>query len=399
MTPRAPVYVRKVRAFPAAGRPRREPLLPRFDMELTERCDNDCIHCCINRPAGDAAAKAAELSTAEVKRLLAEGAALGALTVRFTGGEPLLRDDFREIYLAARRLGLKVILFTNARGITPALVDLFARVPPLETIEVSVYGMHRRSYEAVSRRPGSFREFRRGVRLLLDRGIPFVVKGAVLPPNRGERREFERWALTIPGMDKRPPAYSLFFDPRHRRDNPAKERAIRRLRLPPREGAAWQAEGGPEYFDEMNRFGSKFLGPPGAGLFRCGMGRRVCIDAYGKAQGCLPLRAPEMAFDLRQGSLKEAVTRFFPLRAAAAARNPAYLERCARCFLKSLCEQCPAQSFLENGTFDTPVEYLCDVAHAQAAGIGLIAEGEKAWTIGNWRERIRRVRLTARRGR
>ena len=34
-------------------------------------------------------------------------------------------------YLFARRLGLKVLLFTNARLITPELADLFARIPPL----------------------------------------------------------------------------------------------------------------------------------------------------------------------------------------------------------------------------------------------------------------------------
>ena len=30
--------------------------LGRLDIELTERCDNDCVHCCINLPVGDAAA-------------------------------------------------------------------------------------------------------------------------------------------------------------------------------------------------------------------------------------------------------------------------------------------------------------------------------------------------------
>jgi predicted DNA-binding helix-hairpin-helix protein len=34
------------------------PRLEQLDVELTERCNNDCIHCCINRPANDAAAGA-----------------------------------------------------------------------------------------------------------------------------------------------------------------------------------------------------------------------------------------------------------------------------------------------------------------------------------------------------
>ena len=83
-------------------------------MELTERCNNNCIHCCINLPVDDKEAQSQELTTAEWKSLLEEAASLGCLSVRFTGGEPLLREDFEELYLVARRLGLKVLLFTNA---------------------------------------------------------------------------------------------------------------------------------------------------------------------------------------------------------------------------------------------------------------------------------------------
>jgi MoaA/NifB/PqqE/SkfB family radical SAM enzyme len=119
----------------------RGPLLGSLDLELTERCNNDCIHCCINLPMEDVAARRRELDLAHLKEILAEVAALGALSVRLTGGEPLLREDFIDLYLCARRLGLKVRLFTNARLITPELADLFARIPPLEKIEVTVYGM------------------------------------------------------------------------------------------------------------------------------------------------------------------------------------------------------------------------------------------------------------------
>ena len=94
--------------------------------------------------------------------------------------------DFEELYLCARRLGMKVLLFTNARLITPHLADLFARVPPLVPIEITVYGMRQESYEAVTRTPGSFAQFRRGVNLLLERKVPFIVKvgAAAAQPRR-----------------------------------------------------------------------------------------------------------------------------------------------------------------------------------------------------------------------
>ena len=72
--------------------------------------------------------------------------------------------------------------------------------------------------------------------------------------------------------------------------------------------------------------------------------------------------------------------------------NPEYLNRCARCFLKGLCEQCPAKAWEEHGTLDTPVEYLCEVAHAQARYLGMLEAEEHAWEIPNEvsRERVRR---------
>ena len=85
----------------------KRPLLTHLDMELTERCNNNCIHCYINRSADDVYAKEKELNTEEIKRILREAAALGCLSVRFSGGEPLLREDFCEVYVFARKLGLK----------------------------------------------------------------------------------------------------------------------------------------------------------------------------------------------------------------------------------------------------------------------------------------------------
>ena len=115
------------------------------------------------------------------------------------------------------------------------------------------------------------------------------------------------------------------------------------------------------------------------------------MDAYGYLQPCLLLRHPDVVYDLKTGSLKDAMTNFFPKIREMRASNPDYLARCARCFLKGLCEQCPAKSWMEYGTLDTPVEYLCDVAHAQAEYLGLVSKGEKAWEVVNWQERISKL--------
>lgn len=381
-------YVRTVTQLP-------KPLLSglsHLDLELTERCNNDCIHCCINRPAGDEEARSRELTTARVRDVLQHAADLGCLQVRFTGGEPLLRPDFEELYLHARRLGMKVLLFTNAGLITPRLAGLFARIPPLVEIEVSVYGMHPASYEAVTRAPGSYARFRRGVELLRERGVPFIVKSVLLPPNEGETDELEAWAKTIPWM-KEPLSFSMFFDLRHRRDDAARNRRIASLRRSPQAGLAVLARDGARFRRESARFAARFMGPPGDRLFRCGAAHGACVDAYGRVQPCLSLRDLELAADLQRMTLKEAVDSFTRLRSLRAT-HPEYLRRCAVCFLHGFCEQCPAKSWMEHGTLDTPVEYFCEVAHTQARALGWLGEAERAWEVANWEDRLKEENYT-----
>jgi len=367
-----------------------------LDIELTERCNNTCIHCSINMPANDSNTRSRELDTEEWKNILRQAGDLGIMTVRFTGGEPLLRHDFPELYLFARRLGLTVLLFTNARLITPQIADLLADIPPLEDIEISVYGMKKESYEAVTGVTGSYAEFRNGIQSLLDRKIPFVVKGALLPPNKNETGEFNAWAATIPWMENSPPLCSMFFELRGRRDSAARNSMISRLRVSPDEAMVILTKHPESYRREMAEFFDRFASPSNDRLFTCGIGP-ACVDAYGALQPCLALRHPDLTYDLKKGTLQEALTSVFPRLREMRAANQLYLERCARCFLKAMCDQCPAKSWSEHGTLDTPVEYFCKIAHAQALFLGLVKKGEQAWKVQDREERINNLkrRITA----
>ncbi len=366
-----------------------EPLLYDLQIELTERCNNNCIHCCINRPAEDRTALKSELDTKEIQAFLTEAASLGCMEITFTGGEPLLRDDFDQLYVFARKLGIKVRLLTNATLITPQRAKLLARIPPLEKVEITVYGMQKKSYEAVSRTPGSYAAAMRGIRLLLAEKVPFIVKGAILPPTRGEIEAFDRWAATLPQM-KRPPSYAMFFQLRRRRDSQAKNRIIKDLRLSPAEAIPILARRPQEYIQGVRKFCKSFVGPPGAGLFECGAGvGGGCLNAYGQLQPCMDLRHPKCLYDLKKSSLRDALTGFFPGLRRMTAENPDYLHRCARCFLKSFCGQCPGLSWQEHGTLDTPVEYYCEITHAQAIHLGILKKDEQTWEVKDWKQRIK----------
>ena len=60
------------KAWPWKGK---EPILSSLTMVLTERCNANCIHCCVNLPENDTEAQKKELSTGALKEIMAEAAA------------------------------------------------------------------------------------------------------------------------------------------------------------------------------------------------------------------------------------------------------------------------------------------------------------------------------------
>ena len=363
-------YVTKISEIKANLWKNKRPLLNHLDIELTERCNNDCIHCYINQSADDADCIGRELSFRGIADCLLQAAALGCLTVRFTGGEPLLREDFADIYRFARKLGFRVSLLTNGTLITPELVKLFSEIPPLMPVEITLYGMSPESEARVTRSATSFKAAKRGRLLLAERRVPFLLKWTALPANRDDLDLFE-YLAGGGNPDAPPPSVTTVLDLRARRDNPQTNDRIQALRLTPEERLSILTRRPEQFMRE--KAGCVTGKPPVNGrLFECGAGQGGCIDAYGRFQMCISLRHPDTVYDLSTGSMKDALTRFFPEVRKRTATNPAYLERCARCEIKRLCSQCPAKSWMEHGTLDTPVEYLCECAHAEAKYLGLL---------------------------
>ena len=142
--------------------------------ELTYRCNFDCVHCYVVQPGREG-----ELTTAEVLRILEELREVGTLFLTFTGGDPLTRPDFELIWVAARRLGFVVSLFTNAALIKQRHLDLFRRYPP-HKVEVTLYGSDEAIYEQVTRRANMRALVLRNVDRLRALGIDVFLKGVGL---------------------------------------------------------------------------------------------------------------------------------------------------------------------------------------------------------------------------
>jgi pyrroloquinoline quinone biosynthesis protein E len=83
--------------------------------ELTHRCPLHCVYC--SNPI-EMKSRAEELSAAAWIDVFNQAAALGALQLDLTGGEPLARNDLTELIAAARAAKLYTNLITSGIGLT-----------------------------------------------------------------------------------------------------------------------------------------------------------------------------------------------------------------------------------------------------------------------------------------
>jgi radical SAM protein with 4Fe4S-binding SPASM domain len=269
-----------------------------------------------------------------------------------------------------KRQGLLVSVFTNACLVTAEHVDLLRRYPPRD-IEVSVYGATRETYEGVTRRPGSFDAFTRGLDLLLASGVKVRLKAMAL---RANAHELPAMAAFCRARTK---DYYRFDPLLHLRfDGDAHRNAeIRAERLSPAEIVAVE-RADDERFGALQRGCDKLIGPDHDvvacdHLFHCGAGNGSFNVGYdGTFRLCSSLWHPDTTCDLRTGTLAEAWNEVVPRVRELRSQSPEFLEKCRRCGIINLCLWCPAHAALETGIMDEWIEYFCAVAHERAKAVG-----------------------------
>lgn len=339
-----------------------------FDLELTARCNNDCRHCYINLPPADRAARAAELTLDEIVAVADQAVEMGVLWCVLSGGEPLLRGDFADIYIALKKRGLLVSLFTNACLIRPQHVELFRAYPPRD-VEITIYGAARETYERVTRTPGSFDAFLRGVELLEAGGIAARYKAMVLRSNVHE-------ADAMAAFGRAHTRDYFRFDPllHLRYDGDAQRNAeIRAERLTPDEIVAVE-QSDPQRAaavrSECRRVDAAATWPDPARLFRCDVAQSFTVGHDGSLRLCSSLWHPDFVADVRAEPLADAWRRLVAAAAGACVDDEAFLRSCGPCAIADLCLWCPAHAYLEHGSLTAFVDEFCAVAHARVRAAG-----------------------------
>ena len=139
-------------------------------VSLTDRCNFDCVYC-HNEGLGDTRgpmeAQDDEMSADDIVRFLDVAAEFDVDSVKFTGGEPMLRDDLEEII---RRTpdSMEVSMTTNGTylpGRAEGLVDA-----GLERVNVSQDALDPEAFAEITK-AGAYDKVMEGVEAALDAGL------------------------------------------------------------------------------------------------------------------------------------------------------------------------------------------------------------------------------------
>ena len=317
-------------------------------IELTYRCNLRCIHCYLDRRSNLESTIARELTTQQIIAIIDQISDAGCLLLLLTGGEPLSRNDFPEIYQHAKKRGLILTVFTNGTLVTDAILELFKALPPY-AVEISLYGASQTTYEKITGIKGSYAQCMNGITSLLQHKINVKLKTILMTLNKHEFSEIENIAKSLgvkfrfdasisPCLNGNKAPLNLRVFPEEAVEKEFADRE--RLRL-------WR-----EYFmrnQEPLNSDKLYVCSAGLTMFH--------IDPYGKLKPCLSCN--EIQYDLSNGDFLSGWHTAIPkiMEKRVPSNYP-----CNHCNKVALCNHCPADAELETGSACIPSEYQCKMA-------------------------------------
>jgi MoaA/NifB/PqqE/SkfB family radical SAM enzyme len=335
--------------------------LPRLPLEgsidLTYRCNNNCRHCWLWIPA-NFPEKEKELSFEEIKRIVDEARSMGCRKWNISGGEPMLRPDFPEIFDFITRNSASYTINTNGTLITPKIARLMKRKG---SKMIALYGATADVHDHITRTPGSYQALMQGLASLKEAGAGFTVQIVPMKDNYHQLQEMKKLAGSLSPYWRIGAAWLHLSSC----GDPEKDKEIKRQRLGPRHVVE---------LDEPDLAFEEWAKSQNANRDRpCGRDDRLyasCIESrrqfyinpYGMMSFCSRVKDPRLSFDLRKRNFKQGWEKFIPSLSSRVRGGKEYDRNCRSCDLREDCLWCPVYGYLEHGRHGAKVDYLCSVA-------------------------------------
>ncbi len=334
-------------------------------VDLTYRCNFACTHCYCRLPV-DGPTPVPELTFAEWDRILGEAADEGLLFLTLTGGEPLIREDFADLWRMAKRRGFLCELFTNGSLIDESIADLLAEYTPKQ-VSMTVYAASEETYASMTGCSGMHERVLGALDLLAERGIPIEVKGLFSRQNAHEFDAISKQALQYDELVRWQAELVGCYT--EGGGNPCG------VGLSPEELVALELADPIRSGEWRSQLANRSPSPANPDSpFRCQLGNgRFHLDPYGNMRPCMLLQSVNV--DCRSTSVRQAWREDLP---RALADMPWQPSACNVCELADVCRACPAKFLLAGQPAGGPYDVYCEIARTRARAYGIPARPASA---------------------
>ena len=162
-------------------------------LEMTPLCNFNCPMCYVHLSRAEMEKRGKPLSAAQWLEITRQFAEMGLVAVNLSGGEPLTRPDFWEIYEGISRQGIYPSLFTNGALLDERAVEHLLRFPP-RGVKLSLYGADNETYAAMCGDPHGFDKVNHAIDLLRAAEIPLQVTSTLVKQNKSDLDKLEAYA-------------------------------------------------------------------------------------------------------------------------------------------------------------------------------------------------------------
>jgi len=155
----------------------------RMDLALTYKCNNNCGHCYNEKKDSK------ELTTEEWKKVLDKLWNIGVPHIVFTGGEPTLREDLKELITHAEKLGQITGLNTNGRKLKDEKYLKSLLEAGLDHIQITVASIDDKIHDEICGSRGAFKETIEGLKNCVASEIYTVTNTTIMENNKDKALE------------------------------------------------------------------------------------------------------------------------------------------------------------------------------------------------------------------